>query len=239
MGLPSGTVTFLFTDIESSSALWEADPTGMRTVLARHDEILREAVESFGGVVFKHLGDGICAAFSAAPDALAAAVAGQEALRVEAWLGGGRLRVRMGLHSGTAAPTEGDYFGPAVNRAARVMSAGNGDQIVCSAATAGLCPGGEFRDAGLRLLAGVGSERLFVLVSGEGDGRPLRSATATPTNLAAGASSFVGRASEVKELAGVIGSHRLVSLVGPGGIGKTRLAVETAAAVAGLFGDGV
>ena len=120
------------------------------------------------------------------------------------------------------------------------MSAGNGGQVVCSAATAMLCrTEAEFRDAGLHLLAGVGSERLYVLVSGEDDARPLRSAGVAPTNLTVGLSSFVGRAGDVEELAGLLGSHQLVSLVGPGGIGKTRLAVEAVAEVAGLFGDGV
>jgi predicted ATPase len=232
-------VTFLFTDIESSSSRWEADPVVMRAAVGRHDEILRGAVVSFGGAVFKHLGDGICAAFSSAPDGLAAAAAAQQGLRGEAWPGGSRLRVRMGLHTGTAAPAGGDYLGATVNRAARVMTAGNGDQIVCSTATAALCPDAQFRDAGLHLLTGVGSERLFVLLSGSGDEQPLRSAAAAPTNLVVGVSSFVGRAGELAELAGLIGSHRLVSLIGPGGIGKTRLAVETAGQVADQFADGV
>ena len=211
----------------------------MRLVLSRHDEIVRAAIATFGGSVFKHTGVGLCAAFASAPDALAAAVGTQTALAAEQWLGGVPLRVRIGLHTGTASPTEGDYFGPTVNRAARVMSAGHGGQVVCSAATAALCREAAFRDAGLHLLAGVGPERLLVAVAGEDDARPLRSIGMAPTNLAGEASSFVGRESEVAEVAALLGSHRLVSLVGPGGIGKTRLAVESAAAAAALFGDGV
>ncbi len=239
MELPSGTVTFLFTDIESSTARWEADQEEMRTVLARHDELLRVAIGTYGGQVFKHLGDGLCAAFASAPNALAAAFAAQKALAAMGWPGGQELHVRMGLHTGPATPTEGDYFGPTVNRAARVMQAGNSGQVVCSAATTALCPDASLRDAGAHLLAGVGAERLFVLFTGEDDGRALRSPVSAPTNLTGGPSSFVGRAGDVAELAALVGSHPLVSLVGPGGIGKTRLAVETAAEVAGSFGDGV
>jgi class 3 adenylate cyclase len=237
--LPSGTVTFLFTDIEGSSAQWEADPPAMRARLARHDELLRQAIESRHGLVFKHLGDGMCAAFASAPDALAAAAAAQAALRVERWPGGEGPRVRMGLHTGEASPTAGDYFGPAVNRAARVMSAAKGGQVVTSAATAALCPHADLRDAGRHLLAGVGAERLFVLVSDTGDTRALRSRTVTPTNLVADVSSFVGRADDVKELADLVATHPLVTLVGPGGVGKTRLAAETAVQLAERFVDGI
>jgi predicted ATPase/class 3 adenylate cyclase len=239
MRRPSGTVTFLFTDIESSTVLWETDPERMRTVLGRHDEILRGAMKAFGGVVFKHSGDGMCAAFAAAPDAVAAALAAQNELRREAWPAGDRPRVRMGLHTGSASPTAGDYFGPTVNRAARVMDAANGDQIVCSAPTAALCSGVEMRDAGTHLLPGVGLERLYVLVAGDRVHWPLRSATTAPTNLVVDRSSFIGRDDEVERVASLLGSHRLVTLVGPGGIGKTRLAVETAATVTADFPDGI
>src|SRR4051812_19252716 len=148
----------------------------MRAALARHDEILNDAVQSAGGVVFKQLGDGVCAAFSSATAGLSAAVGAQDRLQVEPWLLRERLRVRMGLHTGVAAPTDDDFLGPTVNRAARVAAAGNGDQIVCSASTAALCPDAEFRDAGLHLLAGVGAERLYVLRTGaiDADNRSLR-----------------------------------------------------------------
>jgi class 3 adenylate cyclase len=184
VGLPSGTVTFLFTDIESSSSRWEADAVEMRATLARHDQVLSSVIEASSGFVFKHLGDGVCAAFSSAPAAMKAAVECQARLAAEAWGGDDRLRVRMGLHSGEALPTGGDYFGPPVNRAARVMGTANGGQVVCSAATAALCPDVEFRDAGIHQLAGVGAEHLFVAVFDSGDVRPLRSSSAAaPPNL--------------------------------------------------------
>jgi class 3 adenylate cyclase len=160
---PAGTVTLLFTDIESSSAQWEADPANMRAAVRRHDEILREVVDAAGGGVFKQVGDGVCAAFSTAVAGLGAAVEARQRLQDEPWPLPDRLRVRMGLHTGVMTPIADDYLGPPVNRAARVMAAANGDQIVCSAARAALCPELHFRDAGLHLLAGVGPERLFVL----------------------------------------------------------------------------
>ena len=129
---PSGTVTFLFTDVEGSTRRWEADPEGMRAALAAHDEVLRSAVEAHGGWLFKHTGDGVCAAFSVAADAVAAAVDAQRRLG---------LPVRMGVATGEAELRGDDYFGPALNRAARVMGAGHGGQILVGAATAALVSG--------------------------------------------------------------------------------------------------
>ncbi len=128
--LPSGTVTFLFTDLEGSTRLWEEYPDAMRDALARHDELLREAIEGHGGQVVKTTGDGFHAAFATARDALDAALAAQLALTAEPWASTGRLRARMGVHTGEAQRREGDYYGTALNRAARIMSAGHGDQIV-------------------------------------------------------------------------------------------------------------
>jgi class 3 adenylate cyclase len=136
-GLPAGTVTFLFTDLEGSTRLWERDP-GMQAALARHDEVLKAAVESHGGHVVKTTGDGVHAVSALASDALAAAVAGQRALGSEPWGEVGPLRVRMGLHSGAAEQRAGDYFGPVVNRAARIMALGHGGQVLCSQATGDL-----------------------------------------------------------------------------------------------------
>ena len=150
---PSGTVTFLFTDIEGSTRRWEADAEAMRVGLAAHDEVLRSAVEGRGGWLFKHTGDGVCAAFSSAPDAVAAAVDAQRRLG---------LPVRMGVVTGAAEVRDGDYFGPVLNRAARVMAAAHGGQIVLSAVTAGLADGADLVDLGvhrLRDLSGV--EHLF------------------------------------------------------------------------------
>lgn len=133
--LPTGTVTFLFTDLEGSTRLWEEHPEAMKAALARHDEILREAVTAHGGHVVKTTGDGIHAAFGAPGDALVAARDAQVALGGEQWDGIGTLRVRMGIHTGQAAVRDGDYYGTAVNRAARLMSVANGGQVVVSLAT--------------------------------------------------------------------------------------------------------
>ncbi len=132
--LPSGTITFFFTDIESSTRLWQEHPEAMKAALARHDEIVRDAVEGRGGYVVKTTGDGFHAAFAAAHDAIDAAVAGQLALAQEPWGATGPLRVRMGIHTGPAELRDGDYYGTAVNRAARLMSVAHGGQIVMSGA---------------------------------------------------------------------------------------------------------
>jgi class 3 adenylate cyclase len=149
--LPTGTVTFLFTDIEGSTTLWEQFPDAMRDALARHDSLLRYAIESSGGSVVKGTGDGVYAVFAAAADALAACVAAQRALQAhkddashpEPAASDARPRlalpVRMGLHSGVAELRDGDYLGAALNRAARIMSAAHGGQVLLSAATAELC----------------------------------------------------------------------------------------------------
>ena len=126
VALPSGTVTFLFTDIEGSTRRWEADPGAMRTMLAAHDAVLRAAIEAHGGQVFKHTGDGMCAAFDRAQAAVDAAIDAQRRLA---------LPVRMGLTSGEVEAQGGDYFGPTLNLAARVMSAGHGGQILVAAST--------------------------------------------------------------------------------------------------------
>ena len=137
--LPTGTVTFLFTDIEGSTRLWELHPEGMRVALAQHDEVLRAAIESHGGAVVKQRGDGFHAAFGTANDAVVAAVAAQVALGDRPWGETGPFRVRIGLHTGTAEARDGDYYGSVLNRRApRLEAAAHGGQIVCSQATADL-----------------------------------------------------------------------------------------------------
>jgi len=133
--LPTETVTFLFTDIEGSTIRWEHHPETMRVVLARHDALLRSVITSHGGFVFKMVGDAVYAAFAVAADAVAAAVAGQQAVAAEEWGEVGPLRVRMALHTGTAQSRDDDYFGPTLNRVARVLSTGYGGQILLSRAT--------------------------------------------------------------------------------------------------------
>src|SRR5689334_7915182 len=135
---PSGTVTFLFTDIEGSTKLWEHYPEAMRVALARHDDLLRAAIEAAGGYVFKTVGDAFCAAFWTAPDGLSAALAAQRALLAEPWGETGPIRVRMALHTGATEERDGDYFGPPVNRVARLLSAGHGGQTLLSGPTAEL-----------------------------------------------------------------------------------------------------
>jgi class 3 adenylate cyclase len=163
--LPTGTVTFLFTDIEGSTRLWEQHPAAMQVALSQHDRLLREAVEDHGGHIVKLRGDGVHAVFAAAGDALAAALAAQRALAAASWPETGPLPVRMGLHTGEATLRAGDYYAPTVNRAARVAAAGSGRQILLSAATAEL-----LRDD---LPAGVRCEPRDTAPAGGPHGRPL------------------------------------------------------------------
>ncbi len=230
---PLGTVTFLFTDIEGSTRRWEADADAMRIALAAHDEVLRSAIEGGDGWLFKHTGDGVCAAFASSRAAVDAAIDAQRLLG---------LPVRMGIATGEAEQRGGDYFGPALNRAARVMAVGHGGQVLLSNSTASLVTGVELSDLGehrLRDLSGV--EHLFQV---RADGLattfpPVKTVNATPGNLPRQTTSFVGRDLEVKELAGLVGEHDLVTLTGVGGVGKTRLAVQVAAELVSEFPDGV
>ena len=136
--LPSGTVTFVFTDLEVSTRLWEQEPDAMRVALARHDAILRDLVDAHGGVVVKGRGDGVHAVFATADAAVRAAVDCERAMAAEPWSVSEPLRVRIGIHTGVAELRDGDYFGSAVNRAARLEAVAHAGQIVCSQATADL-----------------------------------------------------------------------------------------------------
>ena len=236
----SGIITFLFTDIEGSTRLWQADEEAMRSALARHDEVLRKTIAAHEGTVFSGTGDGMAAAFGSAAAAVRAALAAQRALQAEPWPTATPLRVRMGVHSGEAEWRDGDYFGTVVNRAARLTAVGHGGQVLCSAATAELVG-----DAGLDLVD-LGEHRLrdldrplHVFQVGGGSFAALASLDDVPGNLPEQPSSFVGRQAEVAELTALVGAHRLVTLTGAGGVGKTRLAVQVAAELAGRFGDGV
>jgi predicted ATPase/class 3 adenylate cyclase len=230
---PSGTVTFLFTDIEGSTRRWEQDPQAMRTALAAHDEVLRFAVENEGGFLFKHTGDGICAAFSSANAAITAATAAQLGLE---------LPVRMGLATGNAEVRGDDYYGPVLNRVSRVMAAGHGGQILLAGSTAGLIDGVDVADLGVHRLRDLsGSEHLFqVRAPGLKSAFPsLRTVDVVPGNVPVQSTSFIGRERQVGQVAGLVREHRLVTLTGVGGVGKTRLALEVAAWVAEDFPDGV
>ena len=239
---PSGTVTFLFTDIEGSTRLWDEHPDVMRLALARHDEILRAVIDAHRGFVFSTGGDGVAAAFGRAGDAIATAIEAQRQLGGEPWPAPVRLRVRMGVHTGEAQERDGDYFGPPLNRAARVMAVGHGGQILVSGLTAGLVAGVDFWDLGEHRLRDLsGATRLFQ-VRAEGlpaQFPPLRTVDEVPGNLPVQVTSFVGRDAEVAELVALVGAHRLVTLTGVGGVGKTRLAVQVAAELIPEFPDGV
>ncbi len=245
-GQPTGTVTHLFTDIKGSAGLWERFPEAMQAALARHDAILREAILAHAGHVVKTTGDGFHAVFPTAPDALAAATAAQQALQAEAW-GEAAIKVRMGLHSGAADERDGDYFGPALNRAARIMSAGHGGQILLSRATRELVrdrlpTGVELCDLGRQRLRGLDRpERVFQVVAPglPADFAPLRTLEVRPNNLPAQLTSFVGRKRETAEVVHLLETTRLLTLTGPPGTGKTRLSLRVAAEVLDQFQDGV
>jgi predicted ATPase/class 3 adenylate cyclase len=243
---PTGTVTFLFTDLEGSTRLWEEQPDAMQGALARHDTILRDAVESRRGHVVKMTGDGLHAAFATAEEAVAAALAAQQSLHGESWGPTGPLLVRMGVHTGAAEARDGDYFGSSVNRAARLMSAAHGGQIVVSHATEELVRddlgnGVSLVDLGEHRLRDLSrAERVFQLsADGLATGfPPLRSIDAFPGNLPQQLTSFVGRDNELRAIGKALHEARLVTLTGVGGVGKTRLAIHVAAEVVPSFPAG-
>ena len=205
----------------------------MRVALAAHDEVLRSAIEAYGGWLFKHTGDGVCAAFASPRSAVDTAVAAQRALE---------LPVRMGLATGEAELREGDYFGAVLNRAARVMASGHGGQILLDGTTAGLCSSIDLIALGPRRLRDIAKpvEMFQVLAVGlRREFPPLNTLDATPGNLRPQPTSLVGRESELAEVQGAVKAHRLVTLTGVGGVGKTRLALEVAARSAPSFPDGV
>jgi predicted ATPase/class 3 adenylate cyclase len=244
--MPVGTVTFLFTDIEGSTRLWQEDEVSMRTAVARHDLLLQDVVAGHGGVVFSTMGDGLAAAFQTASAAIACAVEAQGVFHRESWGTVRPVSVRMGLHTGEAELREGDYFGTAVNRAARLEAVGHGGQILCSSATADLIQ--DHLTEGV-LLADLGEHRLRDLSEPvrifqvEHSGLPsrfpsLRSLDAFPGNLPLQMSSFIGRDQELDLVGTAVAEHRVVTLTGVGGVGKTRLAFQAAADLLPRFPDG-
>jgi len=231
--LPSGVVTFLFTDIEGSTRRWEAEPEAMKAALAAHDEVLRSAIEEHGGWLFKHTGDGMCAVFTSPRAAVDAAIEAQRALE---------LPVRMGISTGEAELRGSDYFGAVLNRAARAMAAGHGGQVLLDGVTAGLLRGLNLLDLGSRRLRDISQPVQVFQVCADGlptEFPPLRTLDSNPGNLRPASTSFIGRETEIGELQEILKAHRLVTLTGAGGVGKTRLAVEVAARLADQFPDGV
>ena len=242
----SGPATFLFTDIEGSTRMWEEQEVAMRGSLARHDELLRTAVEGGGGEIVKMTGDGVHAAFDHAEDAIAVAAAAQRSLAAEDWGESGALTVRMAIHTGGAQARDGDYYGSAVNRAARLMSIAHGGQVLVSQATELLARDGlpadvDLRDLGEHRLRDLTRpERVFQLVApGLGtEFPPIRSLDAHASNLPVQLTSFVGRGEERAAITDLLDENRMVTIIGVGGVGKTRLALEVAAELVPRLRDG-
>ena len=247
--LPAGTVTFLFTDLEGSTALLQAHPDAYRDAVRRHHALLRAAVEAHGGVVFETVGDAVYAAFAAPTDAVAAALAGQLALQREDWgeVGAGPLRARMGLHTGEVERQGAHYFGAPLYRCARLTATAHGGQVVLSEAAAALVRDALPARAGLldlgeyRLQDLQRPERVFQLTAPglPGDFPALRTLDTLPNNLPLQLTSFVGRERELGEVAALLSAHRLLTFTGPGGTGKTRLALQAAADALEQYPDGV
>ncbi|MHB8496195.1 MAG: tetratricopeptide repeat protein [Casimicrobiaceae bacterium] len=244
----SAVATFLFTDIEGSTRLWDEQPERMKSALARHDAIARDAVESHGGRVVKMTGDGVHAVFDDPLDAIQAVLKMQFALTEPPPTNNGlQLLVRCGLHAGISERRDNDYFGTAVNRAARIMSTAHGGQVLLSDAVATLVgehhPSGfELRDLGrVRLRDLASPERVYQLLHPKlrVDFPPLRSLEATPNNLPQQLTSFVGRERELAQARDLLSRGRLLTLLGVGGLGKSRLSLQIAAEVLEAFPDGV
>lgn len=236
---PSGTVTFLFTDLEGSTRLWDEYPDDMAEALARHDRVLRTAIESHGGYVFTTAGDGFAAAFSDPAAACGAAITCQRTLNAQNWGRMGSIAVRVALHTGVADERDGDYFGPALNRCSRILGVGHGEQILLSASVGQLvghrlAEGAELNDLGEHYLKDLGEpERLFQLVHPalRNDFPPLQSVTDHPNNLPVQLTSFLGREVDLRDVLKRLDDTRLLTLTGVGGSGKTRLALRAAAEV--------
>jgi len=244
---PSGTVTFLFSDIEGSTQRWEAYHQAMQRAVASHDALMRAAIEKNRGHIFKTVGDAFCAAFSSPSDAVAAAIDAQRALRANDWSDVHGLRVRIAIHSGDCELRDGDYFGPTVNRTARLVATGHGGQVLVSGVARALA---EDQLPSEISLLDLGRHRLKDLTQPEhvyqvlapdltADFAPLKSLDALQHNLPVQVTSFVGREQEVPRVKELLEKHRLVTLVGAGGMGKTRLALQTGVELLDAHRDGV
>ncbi len=244
---PSGTVTFLLTDLEGSTRLWEQGPDAMKTAMVRHDELLEKTVAAHRGHVFARMGDGMAAAFATARDAVCAAAAFQQALAAEAWGTARPLRARIGLHTDEAVIVDDTgYASLPINRCSRLMTAAHGGQTVVSGATEmlmrGQLPAGmELVDLGEHRLRDLGQPtRIFQLIrdGDHGEFPPLRTLDSFPGNLPAQVSSFIGRKADVARVVKALDAARVVTITGVGGVGKTRLALQVAAEVLPRHRDG-
>src|SRR5512135_3542081 len=248
---PTGTVTFLFTDIEGSTRLWQDQPEAMALSHARHDAILREAIEAQHGYIFQIVGDAFSAAFPNAADGLRAALAAQRRLQAESWGATGPLKVRMGLHTGAAEiSSDGTNYADGYTTIAstqRVMSVAHGGQVLLSQVTAELLKNNlpenvALRDLGEHRLKDLRTAlRLYQLAAPDlpQEFPPVKSLNVLPNNLPAQLTSFIGREKEMAEAQAKLANARLLTLIGPGGTGKTRLALQIAAAQITNFADGV
>ncbi len=240
------TRTFLFTDIEGSTRLWEDHREAMAAALEAHDRLLASAVETAGGAVVKTTGDGLLAVFDGIDAAIGAAVAGQRALAAYAWGAAGALRVRMAIHTGAAQRRDDDYFGPVLNRVARLLAIGHGGQILVSGPSRSLLgetPADEYQlvDRGDHRLRDLDRPERVFEVRAAGLARefpPLRSLEAHLTNLPIQLTSFVGRKRELAEIGRLLTDHGVVTLAGVGGSGKTRVMLQAAAELVDRYRDG-
>ena len=245
---PSGTITFLFTDIEGSTGLWERHPRAMPAAFVRQEALIREAMAAHGGYIYKMIGDGFQVAFATAPAALAAALDAQRALHQETWGETGPIKVRMGLHTGMTEERGDDYVGPTLNRAGRLLNAGHGGQILLNQPTVELVrehlpPGVSLRSLGEHWLKDLlNPEHIYQAIAQDlaEDFPPLRTAGAQHISLPAQMTPFIGREDELARIQILLDSPdcRLISLVGIGGCGKTRLSIQ-AAAQSRAFPDGI
>jgi predicted ATPase/class 3 adenylate cyclase len=244
---PTGTVTFLFSDIEGSTVRWDANPEAMASALARHDAVMRATLEERGGHIFKTMGDAFCVAFATAPDAFIAALEVQRAVAAEDFSAVDDLRVRIALHTGATDERDGDYFGPTVNRVARLLAIGHGGQVLVSGIAADLVqsempPESSLRDLGNHRLKDLAHpEHVFQLVTPDlPEAFPaLNSLNYLANNLPAQLTSFVGREDVIADIKALLKQHRLVTLVGTGGAGKTRCAIQVGAELVDGSGNGV
>jgi predicted ATPase/class 3 adenylate cyclase len=242
----AGLSTFLLTDIEGSTRLWEDQAAAMSVALATHDRLVRVAIDAAGGALVKTMGDGMLAVFDDPVAALTAALEAQRALRDADWGSTGPLRVRMALHAGAAESRDGDYFGPALNRDARILAIGHGGQILLSAVTAALAREGlpstvQLVDLGSHRLRDLDRPEQVFQVAVDDLPRefpPLRSLSTGRSNLPIQLTSFIGREKEIADVGALVARARFVTLIGTGGTGKTRLMLETAGRVADRFADG-
>lgn len=246
MSLPTGTLTFLFTDIEGSTQFWETSPETMRVSLARHDDLMRTAIADAGGIVFKTIGDAFCAVFSTAPGAVKAVLKAQHAIQTESWPQQTPLKVRMALHTGLVEERDGDYFGPPVNRVARLLSIAHGGQSLLSQATCDLAlnalpQSASLKDLGSHQLKDLTQpEHVYQILSPEllSEFPPILSLSTHPNNLPQQLTSFIGREKETTDIQALLLKTRLLTLTGAGGTGKTRLSLQVAANTLERYPDG-